>query len=62
MNLNIGDTISVINDELNGKIIAKTSQNITMLSDDGFEYSFHQSEVVRIDKDISSIIENNSVI
>lgn len=45
-NFKIGDTVSVINDTMLGKVIEITHQNITIECLDGFLYKFDSSELI----------------
>lgn len=46
--MNIGDFIEVLDDTICGKIVKMSGSKVTLLTQDGFELTFNQSEVVKI--------------
>lgn len=48
MNFEIGNKVSVLDEDLSGKIIRIQGNNITLETDDGFEMSFNAQELVVI--------------
>ena len=44
--MKIGDRVSVIDEDLSGKIISILGDEIQLQDEHGFEYFFHQSRVV----------------
>lgn len=46
--MNIGDFIEVLDDTIRGKIVKISGNKVTLLTSDGFELTFNQSEVVKI--------------
>lgn len=47
--IKIGDTVSVLDEPINGKVIGITSEEVTIESEDGFDMTFFISEVVKIE-------------
>lgn len=45
----IGDKVSVLDDNLNGKVIAIKQNGITILTEEGFELNFSEKELIRIE-------------
>lgn len=41
----VGDLVSVIDENLNGKVIKVTMHKVTILADDGFDYEFANSKI-----------------
>lgn len=41
----VGDLVSVIDENLNGKVIKVTMHKVTILADDGFDYEFAHSKI-----------------
>ena len=50
--VNIGDYIEVLDDTIKGHVVRVTPQEVTMLSTEGFELSFHPDEVVVISEEV----------
>lgn len=51
--MNIGDTVSVLDEALTGTVIAVDSGDITIETEDGFELTYTENELVIIDDSIS---------
>lgn len=47
--IKIGDFVSVLDEPISGKVIAVNGDQITIISDDGFDMSFMSNELVRED-------------
>ena len=50
--MKIGDRVSVIDEDLSGKIISILGDEIQLQDEHGFEYFFHQSRVVVQNKNL----------
>lgn len=52
--MKIGDTVSLLDDALEGKIIAINGDRITFKSEDGFELEFPKNELVVVSKELKN--------
>lgn len=50
--MKIGDSISIIDENLKGKIISISGEEIQIQDEHGFEYFFHQNRVVVQNKNL----------
>jgi hypothetical protein len=51
MKLSVGDSVSVLDEELTGRIIKIVGQNITIETSDGFELDYAKKELIKNDVD-----------
>lgn len=49
--MNIGSFVEVLDDTIRGHIVKMKGKTITILTEDGFELTFFQSELVKIEKE-----------
>jgi len=52
MSFKINDTVSVLDDDLAGRVVAVSNQKITIETPSGFELTFHPSELIKIDNNV----------
>ncbi|MDT0557435.1 DNA mismatch repair protein MutS [Ichthyenterobacterium sp. W332] len=53
MNFKVGDTVSVLDDDITGNVVNIIGQTITILSTDDFEFNFETHELVRVNNEVS---------
>ncbi len=46
--IKVGDTVSVLDEPISGKVISITSEEVTIETEDGFDMTFFMNEVVKI--------------
>ena len=51
MHLSLGDTVSVLDEDISGKVIRLSDNIVTIETNDDFELEFFKSELVKIDGD-----------
>ena len=49
--MNIGDSVEVLDDTIQGKIIKICTDKVTIVTSDGFELTFNKSEVIKTDRE-----------
>ncbi len=49
--INVGDTVSVLDEPITGKVLTKTNEEVTIETEDGFDLTFFMHEVVKIESE-----------
>ena len=60
--MKIGDKVSHINNNLEGKVINIYGNQITFLSKDGFEYSYDKKQLVLIGEELNNVLSKQKII
>jgi len=59
MKLNVGDRITVLNEDINGTISSFAGQRVFVITDFGFELQFDKSEIVRLGNELRRLAHKN---
>ena len=59
--MKIGDWVSVIDDQLEGKVVSIDENMISFESDDGFRYTYPRKKIVVIKSSIHNFLKNRNV-